>query len=197
MKIIIGLILVGVSLLFTVLSLLRKNEPYFNFREVISNHLKLFENCKFQYIVFYGLPILFSVGLSMVYQAGASFYSELSIILGILLSMLFAMLSILGGYDLSDIEDEKQRQKGKNGIKQTANAIMFEAILIVGLLLYGLTVIVVSGTTLPFDYNVIKLVASGIAYYVFFVILLNLLLVLKNMSKIISFHLDAKREQKK
>lgn len=193
MQKIIGLGLVVFSLLGTVLCLVRKDEPFFNLRKVIENHLQLFKNCRGQYFVFYGFPLLFAVGLSLVYQVGASFYSELSVILGILLTMLMAMLSILGGYSFSTIKDREQQKRGTKGIEETINAIIFESILIIGLLLYGLTIIVVSGTAFPPVFYKVKVIISGLAYYVFFVILLNLLLIIKHMSNLIVFNLHVKR----
>lgn len=189
----IGVSLVIASIIMILCCLLRKDEPFFNLRKVISEHLGLFKNCPSQYIVFYGIPLLFAVGLSMIYQAGAAFYSELSIVLGILLSMLLAMMSILSGYDFSTIQDEKQRKKGIEGVKQAVNAILFDSMLIIGLLLYGLTIIVVSGSTLPSVLYSIKPVASGLAYYIFFVILLNLVLIIKHLSNLVAFNFSVKR----
>ena len=132
----------------------------------------------------------------MVYQAGAAFYSELSVVLGILLSVLLAMLSILGSYDFSSIQDPEQRSRGIRGIEETTNAILFDSVLIIGLLLYGLTVIVVSGAALPQVLYKIKAVVSGLAYYVFVIVLLNLLLVIKHMSNLIQFNLIVTRGKK-
>ena len=193
---IIGLGLVILSLLGIVLCLIRKDEPFFNLREVIGKHLQLFKNCPEQYFVFYGFPLIFAIGLSLVYQAGAAFYSELSVVLGILLSMLLAMLSILGGYDFSTVQDKGQRERGMKGIEETTNAILFDSVLIIGLLLYGLTIIVVSGASLPQNLYKLKAIVSGFAYYIFVVILLNLLLVIKHMSNLIKFNLTVTRGRK-
>lgn len=193
----IGLVMITLSLSGIFLCLIKKNEPFFNLRAVIVNHLKLFKNCPGQYIVFYAFPLIFAIGLSLVYQAGSSFYSELSVVLGILLSMLLAMLSILGGYDFSTIQDDVQRERGMKGIEETTNAILFDSVLIIGLLLYGLTIIVVSGASLPQFLYKLKAIVSGFAYYCFVVILLNLLLVIKHMSNLIKFNLIVTRGNRK
>jgi len=191
-----GLLLVVLSLIGIFLCLVRKNEPFFNLRKVVAEHLKIFENCPEQYFVFYGFPLIFAIGLSLVYQAGAAFYSELSVVLGILLSMLLAMLSILGGYDFSTVQDKGQRERGMKGIEETTNAILFDSVLIIGLLLYGLTIIVVSGASLPQVFYKLKAIVSGFAYYIFVVILLNLLLVIKHMSNLIKYNLTVTRGRK-
>lgn len=67
-------------------SLLRKNEPFFNIHEIVQEYRKLIRGST---IVFFILPLLFSVGLALLYTAGTRFYSEIGVILGIILSMLW------------------------------------------------------------------------------------------------------------
>lgn len=196
LKTIIGLSLIFLSLLLIFICLLKKKNTFFNTRKILMEHIGLFKTCPFQYVIFYGLPLLFAVGLAMVYEAGISFYSELGVILGIILSMLFAILSILSGHDFSSVSDDGQKSKVKKVLKQTINAIIFDSILSLFLMLYGLVFIVINGNkaiTGFFDKVIISQIVSGIAYYIFVVILLNLLLILKYMSKIIEFNLEVKK----
>ncbi len=192
-----GIALVSLSLGLIMFYLLRKREPFFNLREIFRLHFGLFTNCKSQYFVFYVFPAVFAIGLTLLYEAGERFYSELSIILGILLSMLLAILSILSGYDFSSVKDIRQRQNVKKVVRETINAIVFDSVLCLFMLLYGLTIIVLldgSYTWLPFDISVLRSVASCIAYYLFCVILLTLFLIIKQMSRIIEFNLNVTRE---
>lgn len=194
-----GTILVVVSVVLICGSLLRKNESYFNLRNVIRKHFGLFKNCKFQYWVFYGFPILLSVGLAMLYETNSVFFSELNVILSILVSILFAILSILGGNDYSSVADERQKKNAKAVLRDTVNAIVFTAVLSVFLLLYGLVFSVVSIDSFNgwiFDVTMAKRIVSGMAYYIFTVILLNLLLIIKHMSKLIEFNLYAPKKEK-
>ena len=189
-----GLLLVFISLAVMIFSLLRKEEPFFNLRDIIKAHKQLIRGSE---ILFCILPLCFAVGLSLLYTAGAQFYTEISVILGIFLSMLLASLSILSNYDFSTVKDASQREKGKKVVRQTINAIMFDSLLCVFLLLYGLTIIVLSSgdfSWIPISMNIIKAIVSAIAYYLFSVILLNLLLIVKQMSKIIEFNIVVKRD---
>ena len=189
-----GLLLVFISLAVMILSLLRKEEPFFNLRDIIKAHKQLIRGSE---ILFCILPMCFAVGLALLYTAGAQFYTEISVILGIFLSMLLASLSILSNYDFSTVKDASQREKGKKVVRQTINAIMFDSLLCVFLLLYGLTIIVLSSgdfSWIPISMNIIKAIVSAIAYYLFSVILLNLLLIVKQMSKIIEFNIVVKRD---
>ncbi len=125
--------------------------------------------------------------MALIYQAGETFYSELSVVIGILLSILMAILSIISGYDFSNIKNEEQRQRAYAVRKETINAIVFDSLLCIFMMLYSLSLIVVDGADCSFikiDVNVLKSVLSGIAYYVFAVILLTLFLVVKHMSNL-------------
>ena len=189
-----GLLLVLISSVIMIFSLLRKEEPFFNLQDIIKAHKHLVRGSE---ILFCIIPLCFAVGLSLLYTAGAQFYTEISVILGIFLSMLLASLSILSNYDFSTVTDANQREKGKKVVRETINAIMFDAILCVFLLLYGLIIIVLSGgdySWIPISMNIIKTTVSAVAYYLFVVILLNLLLIVKQMSKIIEFNIVVKRD---
>lgn len=198
-KTIVGLSLVVFSSLMIFICMMRKKEDFFNIRKTLCDHLKIFKYCPSKYWIFYGLPLLFSVGLALIYKAGSGFYTELSVILGIILSMLFAILSILTSQDYSTVNDETQKRKAKRVLKTTTNAIVFDSILSLFLMLYGLVIIVLSGIKtieIPFNTDILKTVASCIAYYVFTIILLNLLFIVKQMSKIIEFNIEVKKGNK-
>lgn len=197
-KTIIGLSLVVFSSLMIFICMMRKKEDFFNIRKTICDHLKIFKHCPSKYWIYYGLPLLFSIGLALIYEASSGFYTELSVVLGIILSMLFAILSILTSQDYSTVNDETQKIKAKKVLKKTTNAIVFDSILSLFLMLYGLVVIVLSGIKtieIPFDTIILKAIASGIAYYVFTIILLNLLFIVKQMSKIIEFNIEVRKSK--
>lgn len=193
---IIGVALIAVSLLLISIGLFHKKEDFFNLRDIVKNHFTIFKDSKMNYVVFYVLPALFATGLSLLYSAATEFYTELSVILGILLSVLLTILSILSNYDFSTVTDEIQKEKAKEVVEQTINAITFSALLCIFLLLYNLTLIIVRSydfSWITWDLSIIKAAVSAIAYYVFAVICLNLLLVVKQMSKIIQFNLNVKK----
>ncbi|MGN0178071.1 MAG: hypothetical protein ACI4DY_01325, partial [Monoglobaceae bacterium] len=144
-KTFVGLIMLSFFVGLMIISFFKKHETFFNIREITKNHLSLFKNCKYQYITFYGFPLLFAIGLALIYEADAAFYSEISVVVGILLSMLFAILSILTGYDFSNVKDDNQKRKVKKVVAETINAIVFDSVLCIFMMIYGLAVIVISG----------------------------------------------------
>lgn len=196
---IIGIILSITSLLLIICILFKKKEPFFNFREIVKNHLHLFSNCKSQYFIFYVLPVFLSVGISLLFSANAAFFSHLGVVLSIILSMLLALLAMLSGYDFSKFEDDEQRNTAETTVKQTINAILFCCIIGIVLLLIGFIVIATSGKSVEWillDINICKIVVSAFSYYLFIVVLLNLLLIIKNMSKIIEAKMLIERNRK-
>lgn len=187
-KIVVGIIFVILSLICIFASLIRKYNSFFNIRKVITDHLSIFKACPYQYIVFYVFPLFFAIGLALIYQAGDAFYSELSVIIGILLSILMAILSVISGYDFSNIKNEGQKKKANDVLTETINAIVFNSLLCVFIMLYALSMIVIEGADfswITIDIIILKSIASGIAYYIFSVILLTLLLIIKHMSNIV------------
>ena len=194
---IIGIALVVSSLLLIAVCLFHKREAFFNLQNIVKKHFELFKNSRINYVVFYFLPGLFAVGLAMLYSAAIEFYTELSIILGIILSVLLTILSILSNYDFSTVADEVQKKKGRKVVEDTINAITFSTLLCIFLLLYNLVLIILRTCDLSWvtwDLSFLKAAVSAVAYYLFAVICLNLLLIVKQMSKIIQFNLNVKKE---
>lgn len=196
---IIGLLLFLLATILIFWFLFKKNEPFFNLRKVIYEHLLLFKNCKSQYFVFYVLPLLFSIGLSLIVTVNISFFSHMGVVLSIVLSMLMALMSILTNYDYSVFENENQHAKAKLAVTQTINAILFCCFIGITMLLLGFAVIAVGDkdiSWIPFDLKLCKILFSVFTYYFLCVILLTLLLIIKNISKIIEVNMTIERKKK-
>ena len=195
---IVGIALVSISMLSILLFLLKKNEPFFNLREVVSKQFSLFQKSTIHYIVFYLIPLVFAVGLSMIYIVDDEFLSESSPILSILISMQFAVLSILSTFNTSTIINVKQKGKAQKVIIETVNAVIFDCLLCLFMLLHNLCMIVISERTvnwIPIDVSIMKTIVSAITYYIFSVILLNLLLIVKQLSRLVMFNFEVKRKE--
>lgn len=195
----IGIIISVVSLILLMSLLFRKREPFFNLREIFKEHFMLFAKCKSQYFVFYILPLFFSVGLSLLFPANADFFSHLGVVLSIILSMMFALIAILCDYDFSKFKDDNQRSNAETSVKQTINAILFCCIIGIALLLEGFIVISMSGKAIdwiPFNLSVCKTIVSAFSYYLLVVVLLNLLLIIKNVTRIIEASMMIERNNK-
>ena len=65
----IGFALIVVAIISIIISIFSERRSFFNIKSIIKDHLKMFENCKNQYLIFYGSPFILSVGLALIYDA--------------------------------------------------------------------------------------------------------------------------------
>ena len=186
----IGLALILVSGTLILMSLLKENS-FFSLRKIIKEQLALFQRSKHQYIVFYILPLVLAVGIAFLYTAKEDFFVMLNTILSIILSILLAVLTILSAKDFSKVQDNEKRNNVKRVVKETISAISFVAILCVFLLLFDLVMIAIKDISVCWT---ISIMVSALIYYVFIIILLCLLMIIKRISNIILFDLEVKKE---
>lgn len=185
---IIGFALIIIAFLIIIVSICSRRQNFFNIREIIREHIALFDRCRSQYIVFYGAPLLLSIGLAIIYDSTAIFYDSISVIISIILSMLLAVLAIITSFDYSNYTNENTRSNILNVVKETTNAIMFETIICVLLLLYGMVVVVVQDVV---TINaIVNRVLTGVTVFLFSVLILDLLIVVKRISRIIDVKLS-------
>lgn len=185
---IIGFALIIIAFLIIFVSICSRRQNFFNIREIIRAHIALFDRCRSQYIVFYGAPLLLSVGLALIYNPTTIFYDSISVIISIILSILLAVLAIITSFDYSNYTNESTRLKILNVVKETTNAIMFETIICVLLLLYGMVVVVVQDVVTI--NTIVNRILTGVTVFLFSVLILDLLIVVKRISRIIDVKLS-------
>ena len=190
---IIGFALIIIAFLIIIVSICSRRQIFFNIREIIGEHIALFDRCRSQYIVFYGAPLLLSVGLALIYNPTAKLYDSISVIISVILSMLLAVLAIITSFDYSNYTNENTRSNILNVVKETTNAIMFETIICVLLLLYGMVVVVVQDVV---TINaIVNRVLTGVTVFLFSVLILDLLIVVKRISRIIDVKLSERNNR--
>ena len=199
---IIGFALIIIAFLIIIVSICSRRQIFFNIREIIGEHIALFDRCRSQYIVFYGAPLLLSVGLALIYNPTAKLYDSISVIISVIslpnfiyyiISMLLAVLAIITSFDYSNYTNENTRSNILNVVKETTNAIMFETIICVLLLLYGMVVVVVQDVV---TINaIVNRVLTGVTVFLFSVLILDLLIVVKRISRIIDVKLSERNNR--
>ena len=199
---IVGVSLILMSAIICACSIVSKKPGFLNLKSVFVNHFKLFKNSLKHNFLFYGVPLIFASGIALVYQADKEFYSNLSVIISILLSMLFAILSILTSrnYDFNykrddgteNAEKKKVVKKMQAVLSETTTAIVFDVILSIFLILYALVMPMVG--EIGIDVLWVNITLSIVSYYLMTVILLNLLLIIKRMTKLIDIGINITNE---
>ncbi|MBO4972704.1 MAG: hypothetical protein J6D45_07800 [Clostridia bacterium] len=199
---IVGISFILISAIICACSIISKKPGFFNLKAVFVNHFKLFKHSFKHSFLFYGVPLIFASGIALVYQADKEFYSNLSVIISILLSMLFAILSILTSknYDFNckkedgteNVEKKKVVKNMQAVMSETTTAIVFDVMLSIFLVLYALVMPIVE----EIGINVlgVNITLSIVSYYLITVILLNLLLIIKRMTKLINIGINMTNE---
>lgn len=151
----------------------KKNNSFFNIRSIFRDQFALFKEAPSQYIVFYFVPLLLAVGSAMLKRIDADILNNFNIILSIIMSMLFAFISIL----TSNNNLSEQGMKVKD---ETVNTALFEIVLCVIALLLS-NIYLFGGI---YDMPVISEIVSVVLYYLMFTILLQLFVILKRVKNL-------------
>lgn len=185
-----------IPLLVILFGLFRKSNSFFNLGDVFKNHFALFKENRTQFATFYLLPLFFAIGLAFFYKVNIDFCENINIITSIILSMLFAICSIVGTKDYSTILSDKDSEtifssdndetikkynKVKTVAQETFNAIVFTTLISLLLILICLAAIAVNVFT---KCEFLLTTTSVIIYYFLGITLLNLLMIIKRMQKL-------------
>lgn len=176
----IGVVLVVCAGLFMILGLLNKNNSFVDLNSVISSHFKLFKDSKKQYLVFYFWPLIMSIGVAFLYCADDIMYQNIIVVVSIFVSMLLAILSILTAKDYSKYDGERQ-ERIKIVLKETNNAIVFCVFISILIIIISMIMLALASV----ENDVINKIVSAVVFYLMQVLMLNILLVVKRMSKLI------------
>lgn len=136
-KLSISSILLGISVVLTITALLQKNSNFLDVRSIIIAHFKVFSGSPLQCVVIFGVPLLIAIAALNRQLLSRDIVDTLNIVLSILISMFFAMLSILSALNPKTMSVERKNDVIAASkvdeynllLKETFNAIMFECIL--------------------------------------------------------------------
>lgn len=176
----IGIILILCSGVILILGLINKKNNFVGLWTVLKKHLKLFQNARFQYLLFYIVPLFMAIGISCIYIADCLMYQNIIVAVSIFVSMLLSMLSILTTKDYTKYTPEQQK-KIKNVLDETNNAIVFCTFVSILIIIISLVMVAVSSSE---EQILNRVVAAGI-YYLIQVLLLNILLIVKRVGKLV------------
>lgn len=176
----IGIVLIICSGLLMLIGLFQSKNNFIDLRNVFVEHLKIFRNAKRQYLIFYFFPLIMAIGISCIYIADVTMYQNIIVAVSIFVSMLLAMLSILTSKDYSKYNLEQQT-KIKMVLKETNNAIVFCTFISILIIMTSLIMIALS----TLESQILLRTMAMLVYYLLQVLLMNILLIVKRMSKLI------------
>ena len=177
--------LLVISIILIVAGHLIFNKTYLDCREIIKKHLECFKTSKGKYSLFslflyFFVPYFVAIALVQIRTIDNDVVNILTIIISILTSMLFTLLTLIldmRNKVLSSIKYNANKAGISSKIlKETYYTIMFEILLSVVILILCFIEIFSQ------DYSFFS---SIVIYYLTFVMLLNLFIVLKRIFKVI------------
>lgn len=190
-KISISTVLVCISASLILITFLQNNSNFLDVRSIILTHFKVFAGSPLQCAVIFGVPLLITVAALKKQVLSKDIVDTLNIVLSILISMFFAMLSILSALNYKSInEKEKNDAIAKNEVeqynlllKETFNAVMFECILCILVLAASFTVLFFNDFSTSWQLTLV----SGVVYYLSLVIVFNIFVIIKRIKVLFDY----------
>lgn len=174
-------VVLSVCLVIIMLALFQKNSNFLNIRGVFKEHLLVLIKSPLQFCAIIIVPMIISIIGAIYHPLSEGIVDNLNIVLSILISMFFAVLSILVSLTRKKEEEGKPltpEEKNYNTLlDQTFNAVIFESALCILLL-------VISFMQLFFNYfepGMLVTIVSVVVYYLAIVIVLNIFVVIKRI----------------
>lgn len=165
--------LLSISCIILILNFIRRNNNFFDIRRVFKDQLDVFDGAKDQIFVFFGVPILLAFGVANYKLIDKDIIDNVVVVLSIILSMLFAILSILTSFT-------KDEAIFKVVLKETFNSVIFVAILCIMALMISVSVLFVKCIKLV----LVNYIVSTVVYCLFFTIMLNIFIIIKRMKSL-------------
>lgn len=167
-------LLIGIAGIILIVNFLRRNNNFFDVRPIFRQQFSMFRNCKGQIVIFYIVPLIIAIGIVRIRLIDKDIINNINIVLSIFVSMLFAIMSILNGYEKSN---KKQCLKV---LDETNNTIVFETILCIVILILSFIVLFIDN----FEKNILLVIVSVIIYYLMFTVILHIFIIIKRMKSL-------------
>ena len=180
------LVLYVVSASLIIFALIQKNSNFMDVRAIIRKRFVLFI-----------VPFFLAVASVVIKPVNESIINNLNVVLAILVSMFFAMLSILSSFPTklnSDLEERPgEKRTDELYVKilgESFNSVLFECILCILTLVCSFSVLFFG----YYEQGIILTIISVILYYLFFVMVLNSFVIIKRIMALFN-HLQRTKDQ--
>ena len=190
-KLSISTILVCVSVILMMIAFLQKNSSFLDVRSIISTHFKVFSGSPLQCAVIFGVPLLITIAALNKQALSKDIVDTLNIVLSILISMFFAMLSILSALNLKAVNEKEKNdviaiskvEEYNLLLKETFNAVMFECLSCILVLATSFTLLFVNDFSTSWQLTLV----SGAVYYLTLVIVFNIFVIIKRIKVLFDY----------
>lgn len=177
--------LLGISVILLLLGRIVFKRKYLNCFDIIKKHLECFKKSNGRYskvslLLYYGVPFLLALSLVQIKKLDNDIVNILTIIISILTSMLFTLLTLI--LDMrkrikTDTEyNANEADISTKLLKETYYSMMFEILI---------SIIILIMCFVELFSKTYKVWSSVVIYYLTFVLLMNLFIVLKRVFNVI------------
>lgn len=163
-------------------------DGYFDAKKIFYNYLKIFNNSKFKIGTVYFVLLILSISIGIIEIISGTLIDSITLIVSILSGAFLAFLPVVMDLKNKDVNSIKEAEY-KQVCESTNNVLIFELLIGVVELFFCFVYMFLYPKVNLTDkgYMVILSVFSSVIYYLIFVILLNILLILKRIRILISF----------
>ena len=110
MEYLVGLILIAVSVIYSVFYVFFKKYPFVNVGEILEQYKNIFNKSKSDFYAFIFIPLFSSVGVTLSFSLNVDTVELICTTVSILLGLLFATLGVLASITPQSIHDKDAQQ---------------------------------------------------------------------------------------
>lgn len=184
-----SILIISICMIVILVALLQKNGNFLDIREVFRNHHAILLKNPLQFTAIMVCPAIIATNVAINQPLTENIVNNLNVVLSILISMFFAVLSILVSFNYKKADSDQPltpQQKNYNYLlKQTYNTVIYESTLCVILMVISFITLFID----DFSSSAPLTIASIIVYYLSLIIVLNILMVIKRI-KVLFEHRD-------
>lgn len=185
-KILSPVVLICMAFILMAIYFFKGHTNFLNIKRIFKDYFSLFGEEKIHLMVVWGIPLLIAGALVQEIYLGKESLDEILVILSILISMFFAMLSILISKQATQNDIDQKSNSYKQHIRnillaETCTIVLIEVLLCVSVLMLSLVIVLISGD----DTHDVLSILSFLVFYFMTVCMFNLLVLLKRFKSLI------------
>ena len=158
-----------------------KVSNFFDIKKIFIDHFKIFNGNYLQLFSVYITPIFIALNIALKQQVTKDTLEGINLIITVLTSMFFAIISILCSVDF-----KQKKEKYKKLVEETFNSTLFEIICCLLLLFASFILIFIN----KYDNTYLLKFASTFIYYLLMIVILNIFIILKRIKTVFDKNLN-------
>lgn len=167
-------VLLPLAIILIILYSIQRINNFIGLRGMVKEYIKIFNGSKIQISFFFGIPFLLATSFVQLGGFSESKFNTLYVVMTMMITMLFSILTVLTGYR------KDQDEEYKIVLKETKSIILFELILSIFIIIYAF----IFQMSIEKMHEIIMGLLNWILYYLISFDLLNLFIVIKRYKKL-------------